>query len=147
LINNKQFYYTTGSCTPPPPRMAYARRWISLQNVRNGFLLRDNAPRSLYNAESMLHTIVMAGSQCLVTHQIVIVWSCCPRIRGGSRFSPFRTNRRSLRTNYRVNMALYLRSLFWLHVHCAQLYSWAAAPQPSPPPPYTPAFGLIYEPK
>jgi hypothetical protein len=41
-------------------------------------------------------------------------------------------------------MELDLQSLFVLHVHCAQLFSLAETPQP-PPPPHTPAFGLIYE--
>jgi hypothetical protein len=42
-------------------------------------------------------------------------------------------------------MALDLKSLFGLHVQCAQLYSLAETTQRNPRPPPPPPFGLIYE--
>jgi hypothetical protein len=41
-------------------------------------------------------------------------------------------------------MELDLQRLIGLHVHCAQLYSLAEAPQTPTSPPHPPVFGLIY---
>jgi hypothetical protein len=46
---------------------------------------------------------------------------------------------------HRLNMELDLQSLFELHVHCAQLCSFADTPQPPPPPPIW-AQGAIDQP-
>jgi hypothetical protein len=66
------------------------------------------------------------------------------RLTSGSVHGSYCSNIEQVSLTHRLNEELDPQSLFELHFQCTQLYSLAETPQPSPLPPHSPAFGLIY---